>query len=63
MNKPDDEQLNPPPQIRRAYLHLKKAEGEPFVVPEAEARPEPDATPPDYHPARAVPKEPLPPQD
>ncbi|MGC9665294.1 hypothetical protein ACNTMW_01925 [Planosporangium sp. 12N6] len=63
MNKPDDKKIERQRQGQRTGTDLKGAEGEPFVVPEADARPEPDATPPEYHPVRAVPDEPLPPED
>jgi hypothetical protein len=63
MSKPDNEKTQREPQTAYKASQPKEAGGKPFVVPEADTRPSPDASSSTYRPADAVPDEPLPPQD
>ena len=61
MSEPRDEQVERE-SVPRSGVHPDQAQGDPGVTPEAEGRPMHEGTT-EYRPARAVPDEPLRPQD
>jgi hypothetical protein len=63
MSQPDYEQIERQTDVPRSGVHPNEDQGEPGVTPEADVRPTFEGGEPSYKGARAVPDEPLKPQD